>query len=75
MAEVKPHHLQKEKQLEKEKVDCSQELSAVRIHIERIIGLLKQKYTIYFKGYYHTNSITILITECLCMHVQQGSYK
>ena len=27
-------------------VDCSRELSAVQIHVERVIGVLKQKYTI-----------------------------
>ena len=34
------------KQLEKVEVDWSRELSIVRIHVERVIGLLKQKYTI-----------------------------
>ena len=32
--------------LEKQEVDWSHELSIVRIHVERVIGLLKQKYTI-----------------------------
>jgi len=30
----------------KQEVDWSHKLSIVRIHIERVIGLLKQKYTI-----------------------------
>ena len=34
------------KQLEKLDIDWSRELSTVRIHVERVIGVLKQKYTI-----------------------------
>ena len=34
------------KQLEKVEVDWSRELSSVCIHVERIIGKLRQKYTI-----------------------------
>ena len=34
------------KQLSKFEIDNSRELSRVRIHVERIIGLLRQKYTI-----------------------------
>ena len=34
------------KQLEKHEVDWSRELSSVRIHIERVIGMLKQKCSI-----------------------------
>ena len=33
-------------QLEKVEVDWSRELSIVRIHVERVIGVLKQKFTI-----------------------------
>ena len=36
----------REKQLDKMEVDWSRELSLVRIHIERVMGVLKQKYTI-----------------------------
>lgn len=47
MAEVKtPPFTRGKKQLEKVEVDWSRELSIVRIHIERVIGVLKQKYTI-----------------------------
>jgi len=47
LAEVKaPPFTKGKKQLEKKEVDWSQELSVVRIHIECVIGLLKQKYTI-----------------------------
>ena len=47
MAEVKiPPFTKGKKQLEKIDVDWSQELSLVRIHVERVIGVLKQKYTI-----------------------------
>ena len=34
------------KQLEKVQLDWSRELSVVRIHVARVIGVLKQKYTI-----------------------------
>ena len=47
LAEVKtPPFTRGKKQLEKQEVDWSRELSIVRIHVERVIGLLKQKYTI-----------------------------
>ena len=47
MAEVKiPPFTRGKKQLEKVEVDWSRELSIIRIHIERVIGCLKQKYTI-----------------------------
>ena len=48
LAEVKtPPFTKGKQQLEKKEVDWSRELSVVRIHVERIIGLLKQKYTIF----------------------------
>ena len=48
MVEVKtPPFTKGKKQLEKQEVDCSHELSVVRIHVERVIGVLKQKYTIF----------------------------
>ena len=34
------------KQLGKEEVDVSQQLSRVHIHVERVIGVVSQKYTI-----------------------------
>ena len=47
MAEVKvPPFTCGKKQLEKVDVDWSRELSCVRIHVERVIGMVKQKYTI-----------------------------
>ena len=47
MAEVKaPPFTKGKKQLEKVDVDWSRELSIVRIHVERVIGVLKQKHTI-----------------------------
>ena len=47
LAEVKiPPFTKGKKQLEKIQMDWSRELSVVRIHVERIIGVLKQKYTI-----------------------------
>ena len=47
-AEVKiPPFTKGKKQLEKVQLDWSRELSVVRIHVERVIGDLKQKYTIY----------------------------
>lgn len=47
MAEVKtPPFTHGKPQLEKIDVDWSRELSLVRIHVERLIGLVKLKYTI-----------------------------
>ena len=47
LAEVKtPPFTKGKKQLEKQEIDWSRELSLVRIHVERVIGVLKQKYTI-----------------------------
>lgn len=47
LAEIKiPPFTKGKKQLEKVEVDWSRELSMVRIHVERLIGVLKQKYTI-----------------------------
>ena len=47
LAEVKvPPFTKGKKQLEKKDIDWSRELSTVRIHVERVIGLLKQKYKI-----------------------------
>ena len=46
-AEVKtPPFTKGKKQLNRHEVDWSREISHVRIHVERVIGLLKQKYTI-----------------------------
>ena len=46
-AEVKtPPFTKGKKQLSRHEVDWSREISHVRIHVERVIGLLKQKYTI-----------------------------
>ena len=47
MAEVKtPPFTRGKTQLEKVQVDWSRELSIVRIHVEQVIGIMKQKYTI-----------------------------
>lgn len=47
LAEIKtPPFTRGKRQLEKVQVDWSRELSLVRIHVERVIGVLKQKYTI-----------------------------
>ncbi len=47
LAEVKtPPFTRGKKQLEKKEIDWSRELSIVRIHVERVIGVLKQKFTI-----------------------------
>ncbi len=46
-AEVKiPPFTKGKKQLSKYEVDSARQLSRVRIHVERVIGLLRQKYTI-----------------------------
>ena len=47
LAEVKfPPFTKGKKQLEKLDVDWSRELSQVHIHVERVIGVLKQKFTL-----------------------------
>lgn len=47
MVEVKtPPFTRGKAQLEKVEVDWSRELSIIRIHVEQVIGVLKQKYTI-----------------------------
>jgi len=52
LAEIKiPPFTKGNKQLEKIELDWSRELSMVRIHVEHVIGALKQKYTIA----YHSN--------------------
>jgi len=46
-AEVKlPPFTKGKKQLSKAQVDFSRQLSRVRIHVERVIGVVRQKYTI-----------------------------
>ena len=43
LAKVKtPPFIKSKKQLEKQEVDWSRELSVVRIHVERVIGLLNK---------------------------------
>ena len=47
LAKVKtPPFTKRKTQLEKVEVDWSRELCTVRIHVEYVIGVLKQKYTI-----------------------------
>ena len=41
-----PLFTKRKKQLSKLEVDTARQLSRVRIHVERVIGLLRQKYTI-----------------------------
>lgn len=41
-----PAFMQGKKQLTQREVELSKQLSMVRIHVERIIGLLKNKYTL-----------------------------
>ena len=46
-AEVKlPPYTRGKKQLSKMEIDVSRQLSRVRIHVERVIGMVRQKYTI-----------------------------
>ena len=44
--QVIPSFTQWKKLLRMQEVECSQRIAKVRIHVERIIGLLKNKYTI-----------------------------
>lgn len=47
MAEIKmPPFTKGKRQLENLEVDWSRELSLVRIHVEQVIGVIKQKFTI-----------------------------
>ena len=49
--EVKiPPFTRGKKQLSKMEVDKSRDLSRVRIHVERVIGMLRQKYTMHTSG-------------------------
>ena len=60
MTEVKtPPFTKERKHIDKIEVDWSRELSSVRIHVERVIGLLKNKYAIFKK----VVPITLLSTE------------
>ena len=54
-----PSFTRGKKQLSLEDVERSKQLSQVRIHVERVIGLLKNKFTI-LKGPIPVNVITIL---------------
>ena len=46
-AEVKiPPFTKGKKQLSKMEVDSAHKLSSIRIHVERVIGMVRQKYTI-----------------------------
>ena len=59
-AEVKiPPFTKGKKQLSKCEEDNARELSRVRIHVERVIGLLRQKYTI-LEG---TLPINVILTD------------
>ena len=44
------------KQLSKVEVDTARQLSRVRIHVERVIGLLRQKYTL-LESTLHINTV------------------
>ena len=44
---IKPSSTRGKKQLSLQEVECSQKMAKVRIHVERVIGLLKNKYTIF----------------------------
>ena len=56
-AEVKlPPFTKEKKQLSKVDVDCTRQLSCVRIHVERVIGVLRQKYT-FLESTRHMNMI------------------
>ena len=77
LAEIKtPPFTRGKRQLEKVQVDWSRELSLVRIHIERVIGVLKQKYTILESilpialvsdSYDHNSTIDKLVKVCAAL--------
>ena len=65
-AEVKlPPFTKGKKQLSKAQVDLSRQLSRVRIHVERIIGVVRQKYTILHS--------TLPINSIMCSEAQEDS--
>ena len=51
-----PYSQEAKKQLSKMEVDTSWQLSHIRIHVEQVIGLLRQKYTI-LEGTLPINSV------------------
>ena len=58
MAEIKmPPFMRGKKQLEKIDIDWSRELSAVRIHVEYVIG----KSTPFYKEFYLTTTVILLM--------------
>ncbi len=60
LAEINiPPFTKEKKQLEKVEVDWSRELSMVRVHVERLIGVLKKKYTIL----QHTLPISMIVDK------------
>ena len=65
-AQVKlPPFTRGKKQLSKAQVDVSRQLSRVRIHVERIIGVIRQKYTIL--------QCTLPINSIMCYETQEIS--
>ena len=77
LAEIKtPPFTRGKQQLEKVQVDWSRELSLVRIHVERVIGVLKQKFTILESilpitlvsdSYDHNSTIDKLVKVCAAL--------
>lgn len=65
-AEVKlPPFTKGKKQLSKAQVDLSRQLSRVRIHVERVIGVVRQKYTIL--------QSTLPINSIMCSDTEEDS--
>ena len=65
-AEVKlPPFTKGKKQLSKAQVDLSRQLSRVRIHVERVIGVVRQKYTIL--------QSTLPINSIMCSELHEDS--
>ena len=69
MAEIKmPPFTQCKKQLEKYAVDRSRELSLVRIHVDRVIGNLKQKYTVLLPVHFCNGSNELTIIDKIVLY-------
>ena len=60
-----PPFTKDKKQLSNLEVDCSSEIARVRMHVERLIGLLRKTYTFYRELYLLIDSCPTQQTDCV----------